>query len=97
MIPTKGKAGTGNIIQAVRQARQVQAEMDAVKQINNAQLAAYALKINAPVHLLKGVRATNRLPVVMFSVGGGATPTDATLMMQLGMDRVWKQGTKESP
>ena len=89
MIRTKGEAGTGNIIEAVRHARQVQAEMAAVGRMDDAQLAAYAQEITAPVHLLEGVRATGRLPVVMFSAGGVATPADAALMMQLGMDGVF--------
>ncbi len=89
MIRTKGEAGTGNIIEAVRHARQVQAEMAAVQKMDDAQLAAYAVEISAPVKLLEGVRATGRLPVVMFSAGGVATPADAALMMQLGMDGVF--------
>lgn len=89
MIRTKGEAGTGNVIEAVRHARQVRSEIALTRNMSDEELADYAKEISVPVELLRGVRETGRLPVVMFSAGGIATPADAALMMQLGMDGVF--------
>jgi pyridoxal 5'-phosphate synthase pdxS subunit len=89
MIRTKGEAGTGNIVEAVRHMRQV---WDGIRRIQNApddELAAEAKELGAPVELLKEVKRLGRLPVVNFAAGGVATPADAALMMQLGADGVF--------
>jgi len=89
MIRTKGEAGTGDVIEAVRHARSV---MGAIRQLQNMaeeELFAYAKEIRAPYDLVKEVRDQGRLPVVNFAAGGLATPADAALMMQLGVDGVF--------
>jgi pyridoxal 5'-phosphate synthase pdxS subunit len=83
MIRTKGEAGTGDIVEAVRHARAV---WGAIRRL---QLMAAAAELRAPYELLKEVTETGRLPVVNFAAGGVATPADAALMMQLGMDGVF--------
>lgn len=89
MIRTKGEAGTGNVVEAVRHMRMVMEETAALKGMNEAQLKAYAKKERVPVELVKEVRRLGRLPVVNFAAGGIATPADAALMMQLGCDGVF--------
>ncbi|KAM0788049.1 pyridoxine biosynthesis protein, partial [Microbotryomycetes sp. NB124-2] len=86
MIRTKGEAGTGNVIEAVRHARQVNADIKRAQGMTEAELYHFAKEIGAPIELLRQVAQIGRLPVVMFSAGGIATPADAALMMQLGMD-----------
>ena len=89
MIRTKGEAGTGNIVEAVRHMRAV---MDAVRKLANMpkeELVAEAKAMGAPLELLLEVQKTGRLPVVNFAAGGVATPADAALMMQLGAEGVF--------
>jgi pyridoxal 5'-phosphate synthase pdxS subunit len=89
MIRTKGEAGTGNIVEAVRHMRTV---MDAIRKLSNMasdELAAEAKDLGAPLELMAEVHATGRLPVVNFAAGGIATPADAALMMQLGAEGVF--------
>jgi pyridoxal 5'-phosphate synthase pdxS subunit len=89
MIRTKGEAGTGDVVEAVRHARAVQSQMRLVRGMPSEELVTYAKEIGAPVELLRQVRELGRLPVVNFAAGGVATPADAALMMQLGMDGVF--------
>jgi pyridoxal 5'-phosphate synthase pdxS subunit len=89
MIRTKGEAGTGNIVEAVRHIR---AMMNAIRQIAGLQpeqLMAYARDLGAPYDLVCQVHESGRLPVVNFAAGGVATPADAALMMQLGVEGVF--------
>ena len=89
MIRTKGEAGTGDVIEAVRHARSV---LGAVKHLVNMpedELMTYAKNIGAPYELVKETKELGRLPVVNFAAGGIATPADAALMMQLGVDGVF--------
>ena len=89
MIRTKGEAGTGNIVQAVRQWRKISEEIAALKKMTAAQLMATATEMRVPVELVKSVKDLGRLPVVNFAAGGLATPADAAMMMQLGCDGVF--------
>jgi pyridoxal 5'-phosphate synthase pdxS subunit len=89
MIRTKGEAGTGDVVEAVRHARAVQDGVRRVQHMPGEELVAFAREIGAPVELLRQVRELGRLPVVNFAAGGVATPADAALMMQLGMDGVF--------
>jgi len=89
MIRTKGEAGTGNIVEAVRHMRAV---MDGVRQLVNTpqdELMARAKEMGAPFELVAEIHKTGKLPVVNFAAGGVATPADAALMMQLGADGVF--------
>ena len=89
MLRTKGEAGTGNIVEAVRHARAVNKEINKVKTMDDVEIFTYAKQIGAPVQLVQEVKKLGRLPVVNFAAGGVATPADAALMMQLGMDGVF--------
>lgn len=89
MIRTKGEAGTGNIVEAVRHMRTVQDEVRKVKSLLEEQLVAEAKMLGASLELLMEVHKTGKLPVVNFAAGGIATPADAALMMQLGADGVF--------
>lgn len=89
MIRTKGEAGTGNIVEAVRHARTVNAAIRQIQNMDEVELFTYAKEIQAPYELVKQTRELGRLPVVQFAAGGIATPADAALMMQLGMDGVF--------
>jgi len=89
MIRTKGEAGTGNIVEAVRHARRIQGQIRLVSSMDDDELYTYAKQIGAPYDLVKKVKEMKRLPVVNFAAGGVATPADAALMMQLGMDGVF--------
>mmetsp|Transcript_813 Transcript_813/g.1199 ORF Transcript_813/g.1199 Transcript_813/m.1199 type:complete len:315 (-) Transcript_813:180-1124(-) len=89
MIRTKGEAGTGNIVEAVRHARRIQGQIRLVSSMDDDELFTYAKQIGAPHDLVKKVKEMKRLPVVNFAAGGVATPADAALMMQLGMDGVF--------
>lgn len=89
MVRTKGEAGTGNIVEAVRHARTVQKELKALTVLNQDELYVAAKNINAPFELVHFVATHGKLPVVNFAAGGVATPADAALMMQLGMDGVF--------
>mmetsp|Transcript_3507 Transcript_3507/g.6638 ORF Transcript_3507/g.6638 Transcript_3507/m.6638 type:complete len:329 (-) Transcript_3507:1964-2950(-) len=89
MLRTKGEAGTGNIVEAVRHARTVQKQIRALTVMSKDELYVAAKEMRAPVELVKYVAEHGRLPVVNFAAGGVATPADAALMMQLGMDGVF--------
>jgi pyridoxal 5'-phosphate synthase pdxS subunit len=89
MIRTKGEPGTGNIVEAVRHMRSVQAAMRKVQSLHQDELPAEAKALGAPLELLIEVHKTGKLPVVNFAAGGIATPADAALMMQLGAEGVF--------
>jgi len=89
MIRTKGEAGTGNIVEAVRHARQVLGEMRKIQSMGPDELMATARDLRAPYELVKEIHDTGKLPVVNFAAGGIASPADAALMMQLGVDGVF--------
>jgi len=89
MIRTKGEAGTGNVVEAVRHMRAVMDNIRAIQNMPDEELYAEAKRLAAPVDLVREVRELGRLPVVMFTAGGIATPADAALMMQLGADGVF--------
>ncbi|HOE34974.1 MAG: pyridoxal 5'-phosphate synthase lyase subunit PdxS [Chloroflexi bacterium] len=89
MIRTKGEAGTGDVVEAVRHARQVLGDIRALQALPEEEVMAFAKNIGAPYELCLEVRASGRLPVVNFAAGGIATPADAALMMQLGVDGVF--------
>jgi len=89
MIRTKGEAGTGNIVEAVRHMRSVQDEVRKLRTMPDDELMAEAKALGAPLELLQETRNQGRVPVVNFAAGGVATPADAALMMQLGADGVF--------
>jgi pyridoxal 5'-phosphate synthase pdxS subunit len=89
MIRTKGEAGTGDVVEAVRHIRAVNAEISHASKMSDAELRLLAKDIQAPFDLLKETAKLGRLPVVNFAAGGVATPADAALMMQLGCDGVF--------
>ena len=89
MIRTKGEAGTGNIVEAVRHMRAVQSAIRRVQSLHMDELAAEAKALGAPLELVTEVHRSGRLPVVNFAAGGVATPADAALMMQLGAEGVF--------
>ena len=89
MIRTKGEAGTGDVVEAVRHARTVLGEIRQIQNMPEEELMAYAKNIGAPYELVKETRELGRLPVVNFAAGGIATPADAALMMQIGVDGVF--------
>src|SRR5512136_599625 len=89
MIRTKGEAGTGNIVEAVRHMRAVQSAIRKLINMPQEELMAYAKEIGAPFNLVEGVHKAGKLPVVNFAAGGVATPADAALMMQLGAEGVF--------
>ena len=89
MIRTKGEAGTGNVVEAVRHIRSVMSEIRKVQNMSDDELQAEAKNLGASLELLKEVNELGRLPVVNFAAGGVATPSDAALMMQLGSDGVF--------
>jgi pyridoxal 5'-phosphate synthase pdxS subunit len=89
MMRTKGEAGTGDVIEAVRHMRSVNAEIASIKSLSDAELRVYSKRMGAPFELLKQTAGLGRLPVVNFAAGGVATPADAALMMQLGCDGVF--------
>ena len=89
MIRTKGEAGTGDVVEAVNHARAVLSEILRLQNIRDDELMSYSKEIGAPLELVKETREIRRLPVVNFAAGGIATPADAALMMQLGMDGVF--------
>jgi len=89
MIRTKGEAGTGDVVEAVRHARAVLGEIRRLTTMRDDEMMAYAKEIGAPYALVKETAELGRLPVVNFAAGGVATPADAALMMQLGVDGVF--------
>ena len=89
MIRTKGEAGTGNVVEAVRHMRLIQASIRELKDKTEEELWSVAREIEAPLELVKETQKQERLPVVNFAAGGVATPADAALMMQLKADGVF--------
>lgn len=89
MIRSKGEAGTGNVVEAVRHMRTLNAEVRRAKLMPEEELMCFARDLGVPIDLLKQVRKAGRLPVVTFAAGGIATPADAALMMRLGCDGVF--------
>ncbi len=89
MVRTKGEAGTGNVVEAVRHMRAIRSGIGRLSALSPEELFAEAKELRAPVDLVREVARTGRLPVVNFSAGGVATPADAALMMQLGADGVF--------
>jgi len=89
MIRTKGEAGTGDVIEAVRHARQVMGDIRALQALPEEEVMTFAKNNGAPYELCLEVRESGRMPVVNFAAGGIATPADAALMMQLGVDGVF--------
>ena len=89
MLRTKGEAGTGNIVEAVRHMRAVQGEIKRITLLGEEEVVGYAKVIGAPVEIVKYVKENKKLPVPNFAAGGIATPADASLMMQLGAESVF--------
>lgn len=89
MIRTKGEAGTGDVVEAVRHARTVLGEIRRLHSMPDDELMTYAKENGAPYELVKETKELGRLPVVNFAAGGVATPADAAMMMQLGVDGVF--------
>ena len=89
MIRTKGEAGTGDVVEAVRHARSVFGDIRRLQNMPDEELMTFARDLGAPFELVKEVKELGRLPVVNFAAGGIATPADAALMMQLGVDGVF--------
>ena len=89
LIRSKGEAGTGNIVEAVRQLRDVLSEIRRLHSMREDELFSAAKELQAPLDLVRGVARDGRLPVVNFVAGGIATPSDAALVMQLGAEGVF--------
>jgi pyridoxal 5'-phosphate synthase pdxS subunit len=89
MIRTKGEAGTGDVVEAVRHARTVLGAIRQLQTMADEELMAFAKELGAPYELVKETKELGRMPVVNFAAGGVATPADAALMMQLGVDGVF--------
>ncbi|GER78408.1 MAG: pyridoxal 5'-phosphate synthase subunit PdxS [Anaerolineaceae bacterium] len=89
MIRTKGEAGTGDVVEAVRHARTVLGDIRKLTTMADEELMRYSKEIGAPYELVKETKELGRMPVVNFAAGGVATPADAALMMQLGVDGVF--------
>ena len=89
MIRSKGEAGTGNVVEAVRHIRAIRGELARLRTMAPEDLYATAKELQAPYELVRACADEGRLPVVLFTAGGIATPADAALMMQLGSDGVF--------
>jgi len=89
MIRTKGEAGTGDVVEAVRHARTVLGEIRRLQNMPEEEVMAFSKEIGAPYEIVMETRRLGRMPVVNFAAGGIATPADAALMMQLGVDGVF--------
>jgi pyridoxal 5'-phosphate synthase pdxS subunit len=89
MIRTKGEAGTGNVVEAVRHVRTITSQMSRLAGMRQDELVSAAKELGAPLELVRQVASSGSLPVVNFAAGGLATPADAALMMQLGVDGVF--------
>jgi pyridoxal 5'-phosphate synthase pdxS subunit len=89
MIRSKGEAGTGNIVEAVRHLRSIQSDIRRLQLADDAEVYTIAKNLAAPLDLVKGVAETGALPVPLFCAGGIATPADASLVMQLGAEAVF--------
>ena len=90
MIRTKGEAGTGNVVEAVRHARSVLGEIKRIQGMNLEELMSTARDLQAPFEIIKDIHDTGKLPVVNFAAGGIASPADAALMMQIGVEGVFE-------
>merc|ERR1712176_1631875 len=88
-IRTKGEAGTGNVVEAVRHIRTLHKEIRQLQTMDDDEVFTLAKEIGAPLHLLQQTKRDGKLPVVNFAAGGVATPADAALCMQLGVDGVF--------
>lgn len=89
MIRTKGEPGTGDVVQAVRHMRTMNAEIRRIQNLREEELFEAAKQLEVPIDLLRYVHVNGKLPVVNFAAGGVATPADAALMMQLGAEGVF--------
>ncbi|MDQ1709116.1 MAG: pyridoxal 5-phosphate synthase pdxS subunit [Frankiaceae bacterium] len=89
MIRSKGEAGTGNVVEATRHMRQIKSDIRALTTMDETELYAAAKELRAPLELVREVASLGKLPVVLFTAGGIATPADAAMMMQLGADGVF--------
>jgi pyridoxal 5'-phosphate synthase pdxS subunit len=89
MIRSKGEAGTGNVVEATRHMRQIRSELRALTLMDEAELFSAAKEHRAPYDLVQEIAETGKLPVVLFTAGGIATPADAAMMMQLGAEGVF--------
>jgi pyridoxal 5'-phosphate synthase pdxS subunit len=89
MIRSKGEAGTGNVVEATRHMRQIRADIRKLATLDESELFLAAKNLQAPYEIVKEVAATGKLPVVLFTAGGLATPADAAMMMQLGAEGVF--------
>ena len=89
MIRTKGEAGTGNVVEAVRHARSVLGEIKRIQHMDSTELMATARDLQAPYELVAEIHETGKLPVVNFAAGGVATPADAALLMQIGVEGIF--------
>jgi pyridoxal 5'-phosphate synthase pdxS subunit len=89
MIRSKGEAGTGNVVEATRHMRQIRADIRRLSTLDESELFLAAKNLQAPYEIVKEVAATGKLPVVLFTAGGLATPADAAMMMQLGAEGVF--------
>ena len=89
MIRSKGEAGTGNIVEAVRHLRSIRGDIRKITQADSAELFQWAKTLQAPLSLVQEIAETGELPVPMFCAGGIATPADASLVMQLGAQAVF--------
>ncbi len=89
MIRSKGEAGTGNVVEATRHMRRIRADIGRLKSLDEAELFAEAKELRAPYELVAEVARLGRLPVVLFTAGGIATPADAAMMMHLGAEGVF--------
>ncbi len=89
MIRSKGEAGTGDIVEAVRHLRVIRSEIRRLPTLDDAELATAAKELQSPLHLVRQIAQDERLPVVLFCAGGIATPADAALVMQLGAEGVF--------
>jgi pyridoxal 5'-phosphate synthase pdxS subunit len=89
MIRSKGEAGTGNIVEAVRHLRSILGSIRAITQADSAEQYRWAKELAAPIGLVQEIAGTGKLPVPLFCAGGIATPSDAALVMQLGAEAVF--------
>jgi pyridoxal 5'-phosphate synthase pdxS subunit len=89
MIRTKGEAGTGDVVQAVTHARQILSDIKKIQRLGDEELMTEAKNLGAPYELICEIKNTGKLPVVNFAAGGIATPADAALMMQIGVEGVF--------
>merc|ERR1712060_176621 len=89
MIRTKGEAGTGNVVEAVRHIRTLHKEIRTLQTMDDDEIFTLAKELGAPLHLLQQTKRDGKLPVVNFAAGGVATPADAAMCMQLGVDGVF--------